>query len=131
MWGHKNVNLSKLKAFADYNLKLAAIIEFVFDRVENIMEKRANAGYHNVFKSPYLSCLLKLKAEPHSSIGSVVDLRTAGRWFDPRLGQHSIRRLMIVIVTGFIPLSLLSVVSTMVMWESSQWLRENIVRSTG
>ena len=36
-----------------------------------------------------------------------------------------------VIGTGFIPLSLLSVVSTMVMWESSQWLGKNIVQSTG
>ena len=38
---------------------------------------------------------------------------------------------MIVIVTGFIPLSPLSVVSTMLMWESSQWLGKNIVRSIG
>ena len=41
-------------------------------------------------------------------------------WFDPRLGQYSFRGLMIVIATGFIPLSPLSVVSKMVMWESSQ-----------
>ena len=69
-------------------------------------------------------------AEPHSSVGSVADLRT-GRWFDPRLGQYSFRGLMIIIATRFIPLSPLSVVSTMVMWESSQWLGKNIVRSTG
>ena len=25
----------------------------------------------------------KLYAEPHSSLGSVQDLRTGGRWFDP------------------------------------------------
>ena len=42
-------------------------------------------------------------AEPHSSVGSVADWKTEGRWFDPR-------GLMIVIVTGFIPLSPLSVV---------------------
>ena len=24
------------------------------------------------------------QAEPHSSVGSVLDLRTKGRWFDPR-----------------------------------------------
>ena len=70
-------------------------------------------------------------AEPHSSVGSVADLRTGGRWFDPRLGQYSFRGLMIVIATGFIPLSPLSVVSTMVVWESSQWLGNNIVQSTG
>ena len=62
-------------------------------------------------------------AELHSSVDSVADLRTGGRWFIPRLGQNSFR--------GFIPFSLLSVVSTMVMWESSQWLGKNIVRSTG
>ena len=73
-----------------------------------------------------------LYAEPHCSVGSVADLRTGGRWFDPRLGQYSIRGLRIVIATGFIPLSPMSVVSTMFMWESSQWLgKNNIVRCTG
>ena len=46
----------------------------------------------------------------HSSVGSVADLRTEGRWFDLRLGQYSFRGLTIVIATGFIPLSPLSVV---------------------
>ena len=68
-------------------------------------------------------------AEPNSSVGSVADLRRGGRWFDPWLGQYSIRGLMIVIATGFIPLSPLSVVSTMGMWESSKWLGNNIVRN--
>ena len=75
--------------------------------------------------------LMVRPAEPHSSVGSVADLRTGGRWFDPRLGQYSFRGLIIVIATGFIPLSLLSVVQTMVRWENSQWLGKNIVRSTG
>ena len=48
-------------------------------------------------------------------------VRTGGRWFNPRLGQYSFQGLMIVIATGFIPLSPLSVVITVVMWESSQW----------
>ena len=73
----------------------------------------------------------RMYAEPHSSVGSVAHLRAGGRWFDPRLGKYSFRGLMIVIATGFIPFSPLSVVSTMVMWESSQWLGKNIVRSTG
>ena len=64
-------------------------------------------------------------------VGSVADMRTGERWFDPRLSQYSFQGLMIVIVTGFISLLLLSVVSTMVMWESSQWLGKNIVWSTG
>ena len=60
-----------------------------------------------------------------SSVVSLANLRTGGRWADPRLGQYSLRGLMIVIPTGFILLSLLSVVLTMVMWESSQWPGKN------
>ena len=44
-----------------------------------------------------------VSGKPHSSLGSIADLRTAGRWFDPRLGQYSSRGLIIVIATGFIP----------------------------
>ena len=40
-----------------------------------------------------------LDAEPHSSVGSVADLRTGGRWFDPQLDQYSFQELMIVIAT--------------------------------
>ena len=47
-------------------------------------------------------------AEPHSSVSHVQKLITGGRWFDPRLGQNSSRGLMIVIATGFILLSPLS-----------------------
>ena len=54
-------------------------------------------------------------AKPHSSVGSVADLRTGGRWFDPQLGQYSFQGLMIIIATGFIPLSPLSIVLIMVM----------------
>ena len=46
-------------------------------------------------------------------------LRTGGGWLNPWLRQYSFGGLMIVIATGFIPLSLLSIVSTVVMWESS------------
>ena len=70
-------------------------------------------------------------AGPHGSLVSIADLRTEGRWFDPLLGQYFFQGLMIVIATGFIPLSVLSVVLTMVMWKSSQWLGKNIVQSTG
>ena len=48
------------------------------------------------------------------SVGSIMELRTGGRWFDPRIGQYSFRGLMIVIATGFILLSPLSVVPTIV-----------------
>ena len=71
-----------------------------------------------------------IQAELHSSVGSVADLRTGDRLFHPRLGQYSFRGWMIVIATGFIPLSPLSVVSTMVMWKSSHRLGKSIVRRT-
>ena len=60
-----------------------------------------------------------------SPVCSAQDLRTGGRWFDPRLSKYSFRGLMIGITSGFIPLSLLSVVWTMVKLESSQWLGKN------
>ena len=43
----------------------------------------------------------------------------------PQLGQYSLRGLMIVIATGFIPLSPMSVFSTLVMWKSSQRFGKN------
>ena len=51
-------------------------------------------------------------AEPHSSVGSTQDLRTGGRWFDSRLDQFSFQVFMMIIV------------SKVVMWKSSQWLKE-------
>ena len=68
-----------------------------------------------------------LSAKPHSSVGSIAYLRAGGHWFNPQLRQYSFQGLMIVITTGFIPLSTLSVVSKMVKWESSQWLGKNIL----
>ena len=75
--------------------------------------------------------LSKPDAELHSSVSCVADWKAGGRWFDPRLSQYSFLGLITVVATGFIPLSPWSVVSTMVMWESSQWLGKNIVQSTG
>ena len=31
--------------------------------------------------------------KPHSSVGSVADLRTGGHWFDPRLGRYHFDRI--------------------------------------
>ena len=60
----------------------------------------------------YFNCRIKIAfAEPHSSDSSVADLRTGGRWFDHLFGRYSFRGLMIVIATGFIPLSPLSIIS--------------------
>ena len=44
--------------------------------------------------------------KPHSSVVSVKDLRTGGRWFNPWLGQYCLWRLIIIIATGFIQASL-------------------------
>ena len=57
----------------------------------------------------------------YSSVGRIQDLRTGG-WFDPLQSKYSFRGSMIIIATGFNPLTYLSVVSVMVMWLSSQWL---------
>ena len=35
-----------------------------------------------------------MRTESHSSVGSVADLRTGGRWFDPRPDQYSLRGLV-------------------------------------
>ena len=116
----QKMSRTKLNAFADDKLNVASMRISLFDRVENTLRKgEKNAVYQHVFVFPVFFLLQGRLAEPHSSFSSVTDLRTGGRWFDPWLGQYSFRGLMIVIATGFIPLSPLSVVSTMVKWESS------------
>ena len=45
----------------------------------------------------------KVIAESLSAVGSAQDLRTGGRWLDPRHGQYPFRGFMIVILTGFVP----------------------------
>ena len=55
-----------------------------------------------------------LSPEPHSSASNVEYLKTGGR-FDPRLGQYSFQGFMMVIATGFIPISPMSFVSTIMV----------------
>ena len=43
---------SKLKAFADDKLKVAKLMIFVLDRVENILAKGENAGYQHLLLFP-------------------------------------------------------------------------------
>ena len=43
----KNSAWSKLKAFADDKVKVAKMMIFLFDRVENIVGKGENAGYQH------------------------------------------------------------------------------------
>ena len=42
----KILDWSKLKAFADDKINVAEKLSFVLGRVENIVEKGENAGYH-------------------------------------------------------------------------------------
>ena len=48
----KILDWSKLKAFADNNLYIALMMIYVFDRVENIVEKGKNAGYQHFLLFP-------------------------------------------------------------------------------
>ena len=41
------LNWPKFKAFGDNKMKLAMMIIFVFDRIENILGKGENAGYQH------------------------------------------------------------------------------------
>ena len=73
---------------------------------------------------------VSVPAEPIAQSVTAQDLRTGGRCSNPSLGLYSFRGLVIVITTGSIHLSPLSIVSTMFMRESSQWLGKNILQST-
>ena len=105
----KILDQTKLEAFADDKLNVTKMIISVFDRVEKIVGKgeiacTSNFSFsHYVFKRLLSQRRQKVSlcgnglihavhypllyhfAEPHSSVGSVVDLRTGGHWFDPRL----------------------------------------------
>ena len=48
----KILALSKLKAFTDDKLKASCNIKYVFDRVENNLEKGENAGYQHFLLFP-------------------------------------------------------------------------------
>ena len=59
----------KFKAFADYKLKMVQIIKFLFDGVENVIEKSENNGYQHLilfrqcFQKFSCSGSLKVKTE--------------------------------------------------------------------
>ena len=54
----KILHRSKLKAFADDNIKLAKMMISPFDRVENIVEKGENVGYQHFLLFP--QCFLRV-----------------------------------------------------------------------
>ena len=98
----------------------------------NIMLLEKNAAFFLYSsKTRCLNVVHLFRADPHSSFGSVQDLRTRDRWFDPRLGQYSFRELTIFITTGFIPLQrcplFRQVGKQPVVWEeyyAEYWLKE-------
>ena len=53
----KNLDWSKLKAFSDDKIRLAKMMIFVSDRVENIVETGENAGYQHFLL--FSQCFLK------------------------------------------------------------------------
>ena len=48
----ENLDLSKLKAFAEDILHLTEMMKYVFERVENIVGKGENAGYQHFLHFP-------------------------------------------------------------------------------
>ena len=102
----------------DVNSLELSELSAIFDFVYTLASANINQSAPNSVK---ICVTIRSWAEPHSSVGSIADLGT-GRWFNPRLGQYSFRGLMIAIATGFIPLTPLSNVSTMVMWEAASGL---------
>ena len=126
----------KLPAFSPFPTMFSKAFFFRVDKSRDCVVKSESSSYKNatgqgnqptssVYSKRAMSLLeficpiLPEPAEPHSSVGRVADLRTGDCWFDSRLGQYSFKGLKIVIETGFILLSLQSVVSTLIMWESS------------
>ena len=103
----------------------------VFHGLENVVEKRRKCWFPAF--SSFLTVFLKaLCFSLTKTRDCVVKSQKAMICETGAIYNVSAKKgLMIVIVTGFIPLSLLSVVWTMVMRESSQWLGKNIVQSTG
>ena len=68
---------------------------------------------HTVLDYLYFTfTLYACKSSPRNVVGNLRDLRTCGHRFN-------LKKSEIVIVTGFSPLSLLSIVSTLNIWESS------------
>ena len=89
---------------------------------------RDQSYYHRIEQNITDVIIFCLCRAPCRLVVSVQNLKTEGSWFDPGFLLYSIRRLMIIFATGFIPLS--PIVSTMVMWDRSQSLGDNIVMST-
>ena len=66
---NKILDLSKLRAFADNKIRLARMMVFVFDRIENIMEKGENAGYQYFLLFP--QCFQKVFNSRSLKVGTL------------------------------------------------------------
>ena len=121
------------------SLKICRLVKRLLIHSESVPGSMSKASTYRYFEKKEVysrsifssSTILHPIAEPHSSVGSVQDLRAGGRPLDPLLVQNSFRELVIVIVAGFIPLPQLSIVSKFALRENSQWLGFNIARGTG
>ena len=60
----------------------------------------------------------------YSSVGSIQDLRTGGRWFDFWLDHYFVQGLKKVIATGFTLLSPLFIASTLAIWRKQPVLKK-------
>ena len=66
-------------------------------------------------------------SRPCSLVGRGKDVRTGVRCFGPQLRRYFFLGLMIAIASGFIPFSMLTIVSTINVQKSSYWLGKYIV----
>ena len=66
----KILDWSKLKAFAEDKIKVIKMMVFVFDRVENIVEKGKNAGNQHFLLSP--QCFQRAFYPGFSKVGIVL-----------------------------------------------------------
>ena len=65
----KILGVTKLKTFADDKLKVARMMIFLIDRVENIVGKGENAGYQHFLLFPH--CFPKGSSLGSSKVGIV------------------------------------------------------------
>ena len=120
------VDSSKLKDVADDNFKFDENGRKLSKWVENTVRKGEIARYEQFLLFP--QCFQKA-CFPGASKGVIVWEWVTG--ISRLLGHKGLWENSDDSLKGFIFLSPLSVVSPMIMWESSQWLGKNIVQSTG
>ena len=65
----KNLDLSKLKAFADDILKVTQMAKFVLDKMESIVGKEENAGYQHFLLFP--QCFQRALSSGSLKVGTV------------------------------------------------------------